>query len=356
MKSKISLIKIALCGPSDVNREIAIAKEVITEWNLQNGEARGFWLEHKHWSSNCHPEAGDRPQAIVNRQIIDGSDLIVAVFWNRLGTTTGVASSGTEEEIKRGVAMKKVVAVYFSDLESVTEETDKDQLERLWNFRQELRTQSLCWNFASRAQFRQLFARHLAMKINEIKGVPPDSQPVGPTQIINGNHNNQAGRDVNLYAHPPIIKNILERREGAVSPQELFQIKNWIEELAEGDTKSSRNAAFGKFGKMFLNHFRIARRDDLSSKRMPEVEEWFKTQRAIQTRGLRTKAPDQWRHKRIGAIKSTMRSMGRTKEEYYTELARRLGMKKPFDSLTSLTKTILDRVYDMVLRDARTSK
>ena len=41
--------------------------------------------------------------------------------------------------------------------------------------------------------------------------------------------------------------------------------------------------------------------------------------------------------------------MGKTNETYYPELSDRLNMKKPFTSLTRLTKTDLDRVYQMVL-------
>jgi hypothetical protein len=48
MNANISLLKLSLCGPGDVRKEIGIAQEVITEWNLQHGEASGFWLKHQH--------------------------------------------------------------------------------------------------------------------------------------------------------------------------------------------------------------------------------------------------------------------------------------------------------------------
>jgi hypothetical protein len=50
-----------------------------------------------------------------------------------------------------------------------------------------------------------------------------------------------------------------------------------------------------------------------------------------------------------------MKSIGRTNDDYYPEIASRLKMKKPFDSITKLTKTDLERVYRMVLKDAGTS-
>lgn len=48
-----------------------------------------------------------------------------------------------------------------------------------------------------------------------------------------------------------------------------------------------------------------------------------------------------------------MSGMGKTNESYYPELSDRLNLKRAFTSLTGLTKTDLDRVYQMVLRDSR---
>ncbi len=102
-----------------------------------------------------------------------------------------------------------------------------------------------------------------------------------------------------------------------------------------------------------MKRFKVPKREALLSTDMPAVEAWYRQQKAIQTTGYKTKAPDQWRASRITAIKTAMRRMGKVNEDYYPELAERLNMKKAFTSLTRLTKTDLDRVYQMVLRDSR---
>ncbi len=173
------------------------------------------------------------------------------------------------------------------------------------------------------------------------------------TQAITGDNNVQVGRDVNVFTTPPRIEKVIQRPEGSVTPEELHRIKCMIEELAEGEIGMSRKAAFGKWGAIFLNRFKLDKREELLSSRMNEVEEWLNLQRAIQTRGLKTKAPDEWRRKRIGTIKAVMNQMGFTNETYYPELSRRLRMRKSFISLKDLTKRDLDRVYNLVLRDAR---
>jgi len=150
MQPQVTLLKLTLCGPSDVKKEFTIAREVIDEWNIRNGEVKGFWIKYQHWSTDAYPDLNDRPQGVINRQLIDGSDLLLAIFWSRFGTPTGAANSGTEEEIRRGIQNGKKVMVYFSNLEPLPPEADAGQIHRLCQFRQELFRQGLCWTFNSR--------------------------------------------------------------------------------------------------------------------------------------------------------------------------------------------------------------
>lgn len=91
--------RVILGGPADVERDVGAAREALHEWNDHYAQQRGQVLLPIWWKTHSTPELGDRPQAIVNRQLIDRGDILVAVFWTRLGTPTGVAESGTAEEI-----------------------------------------------------------------------------------------------------------------------------------------------------------------------------------------------------------------------------------------------------------------
>jgi hypothetical protein len=359
--SSIELIKLTLCGPTDVAKEIALAAEAINDWNCQHGEQRGFWVKHQHWSTDSYPDAQETGQGAINKQLIDSTDILVALFWSRIGTPTATAESGTVEEIQRAIAGGTKVMVYFSDLEPLPAGTSIEQLKRLSAFRQRLRAHKSCWTFQSRSRFRDDFANHLALVLNDFplgrKGrarrKPADA---AVRQSARGTGNIQIagdGNEVHQYQRPPVIKTILERRPGSITTAEEHQIAEWIKDLAEGTMGKSRNEAYGEWGARLLRRFKAAKREALLSTDMPAVEAWYRQQKAIQTRGYKAKAPDQWRALRIKAIKAAMTSMGNTNEAYYSELSDRLNMKKAFISLTRLTKTDLDRVYQMVLRDSR---
>jgi hypothetical protein len=353
MKTNIRVLKISLCGPSDVSREIKIAKEVITDWNTKHSDALNLYLKHQHWATDATPDLADRPQGVIDRQMIDDADIVVAIFWTRFGTPTGVAGSGTEEEIRRGITLGKRVMVYFSDLEPIPPQSDFSQLTQVNAFREHLLAKGLCWSFTSRKDFRISFDIHLARAVHDMgsdgKRVPAPSI----SQSIVGDNNMQIGGSLHFYEKPPTIKTVFERRPGSVSASEQKQIHAWIESLAEGTVGKTREAAFGEWWTRFHNRFDVARVEDFPSVRMPEVKEWHREQTGIQTRGLKTKAPDAWRNERIKAIKAAMRTMGHTNESYYPQVAGRLKMKKPFRSLKDLTKRDLDRVYTMALGDSR---
>ena len=359
MSKKLELVKLTLCGPSDVAKEIDIAKKVIDDWNRLNAEARGLTVKHQHWLSDTYPNASERAQGNVNKLVIDEAQILVAVFWRRIGTPTGEGESGTVEEIRRGIRLRRKVLVYFSDLESLSTNTDQQQVDKLWSFRQELKARSSCWSFQSRDKFREQFANHLALALNAFKPKGPRGKIKEQTKVTqtmrDGIQSAGDGNTFNQYQVPPVIKNIMERRPDSVTVEEEYQIGLWIKELAEGTLGKTRDEAFAEWGSRFLEKFKVAKREALPSADFGEVQKWYRQQRAIQKSGLKTKAPDQWRNARIAAIKRAMKEMGKVNETYYPELSDRLNMKKPFTSLTKLTRTDLQRVYDMVLRDNRGS-
>jgi hypothetical protein len=359
--SSVELIKLTLCGPTDVAKEMALAAEAINDWNCQHGEQRGFWVKHQHWSTDSYPDAQETGQGAINKQLIDSTNILVAIFWSRIGTPTASAESGTVEEIQRAIAGGKKVMVYFSDLEPLPAGASIEQIKRLSAFREQLRTHTSCWTFQSRSRFRDDFANHLALVLNDFplgrkRPLHRKSTNSAVRQNARGDGNIQIagdGNEVHQYQRPPVIKTVLERRPGSITPAEEHQIGEWIKELAEGTMGKSRNAAFGEWGARLLRRFKVPKREALLSADMPIVEAWYLQQKAIQKRGYKTKAPDLWRASRIRAIKAAMTSMGKTNETYYPELADRLNIKRVFTSLTGLTKTDLDRVYQMVLRDSR---
>lgn len=159
-------ISVMIASPSDVVQERALAREVIHEWNAMHARDRSQVLLPIGWESNSIPAMGERPQEIINKQILKDADILVAIFWTRLGTSTGKAASGTVEEIEEHIATGKPVLIYFSITPVTPASVDTDQYAALTEFRRSLQSRGLYQEFDDAADFRVKFARHLAQTIN----------------------------------------------------------------------------------------------------------------------------------------------------------------------------------------------
>lgn len=161
------MLSILVSSPSDVAAECATVLTAIWDWNSSHSRDVGIMLEPVQWQTHAYPESGDRPQAIINKQIVDESDMVIAVFGHRIGTATGTAQSGTIEEIERLRDKGKLVAVYFSS-GPIPRDHDPEQLRRLNEYRESLKENTLYWNFQSTEDLYRLISQHLAKSVSRI--------------------------------------------------------------------------------------------------------------------------------------------------------------------------------------------
>lgn len=167
MSFATNALRIMIASPGDVAEERKVVTEEILRWNDANAFARKLALLPVKWETHSTPQFGDHPQTIINRQLLDEVDIVVAIFGTRIGTPTEEYLSGTVEEIKKHVAAGKTAKVYFSDVPVSPSSLDPDQYKLLQQFRQECESTSLFATFNSIEQFRSLFSHHLDIELNQ---------------------------------------------------------------------------------------------------------------------------------------------------------------------------------------------
>ena len=167
MTFQANVLRVMIASPGDVAEERKAITEEILRWNDANTFARKLVLLPVKWETHSTPQHGDHPQAIINRQLLDDADIIVAVFGTRIGTPTQGYISGTVEEIKRHVAAGKTAKVYFSDVPVPPSSLDPEQYGQLQAFRKECQTTSLHATFGSVQQLRTDFRHHLDLELNQ---------------------------------------------------------------------------------------------------------------------------------------------------------------------------------------------
>lgn len=154
--------------PSDVEDEVQTVKKTIEEINTDIGEQIGINFKTLDWKHNSRPDSGDAAQNIINEQLLNQADGIIAIFWTRFGTPTSQYGSGTEEEIQKAIEQGKSVKMYFSDKPINPSELNSRQYKRVTAFKRQYN--GLSRSFKSSEDLKTMLRSHLLFLLSELKG------------------------------------------------------------------------------------------------------------------------------------------------------------------------------------------
>ncbi|MEH2454520.1 hypothetical protein [Nostoc sp.] len=172
---QVEKLKIFLASPSDVAIERRHVEKVKEEINRIVAADKGIVLEVVS-SANAFPSYGKDGQAILNEQIgkMQEYDLFIGIMWNRIGTPTPRAKSGTVEEFGRAVKAlmregKPQVWFYFREAPvHLTTKEDLRQREQTLEFKANFRRgKGLFWEYKTPTNFRDLLRGHLTLWLNQ---------------------------------------------------------------------------------------------------------------------------------------------------------------------------------------------
>lgn len=172
MPFSAQVMKVLIASPSDVAQEREAIAQTLYEWNALNSEETGYVLLPVRWESHAAPAMGDRPQAIINNQVVRGCDMLIGAFWTRLGSNTGIEESGTVEEIKFFLKESRPVMLYFSKAKADLEYIDLKQLETLKKFKESIRDRGLQDGYNSAEDLKQKLLRQLTIVMRDISTSP----------------------------------------------------------------------------------------------------------------------------------------------------------------------------------------
>jgi len=168
MSFPAQVFRILIASPSDVSEEREIAVRTIQEWNDLNAAERQLVLLPLRWETHSAPEYGKRPQEVINRQVVDHCDLLVGVFWTRIGSPTGVSDSGTIEEIERVATDGKPVMLYFSQAKHDPDKLDLEQLAKLREFKKKTFPKALIESYGGAIEFKDKLAKQIEIQLRTL--------------------------------------------------------------------------------------------------------------------------------------------------------------------------------------------
>lgn len=160
-------IPVMIASPGDVAEERNLIRDIIHEWNDIHSMQTNSVLMPVGWETHSSPDLGGRPQSLINKNVLSFCDLLVGVFWTRIGTPTGASESGTAEEIRIHVDAGKPAMVYFSTAPVAPETLDPEQYSALKEFKNWCKGKGLIEEYDNLAAFSDKFRRHVQIMLRD---------------------------------------------------------------------------------------------------------------------------------------------------------------------------------------------
>jgi hypothetical protein len=173
MSFKSETYRVLIASPSDLSEERQAATEAVNEWSAQHAAAESVVLLPLKWETHATPQSGVGPQEAINHQLVRDCDILVGMFWTKFGTSTGVAESGTAEEVDQFVAGGKPAMLYFSSRPIDPNRIDLKQFRKLKTFKAATYEEALAGGFSSVDGLRQTLLRDLIRLVRKMKPSRP---------------------------------------------------------------------------------------------------------------------------------------------------------------------------------------
>jgi hypothetical protein len=162
MLKNITVKNVLISSPGDVASYKKAIVETIYLWNSINTEKHKLVLLPMQWERDAYSDIGDGAQSVINKQLVKKCDLIIGVFWNRIGTRTKEYVSGSVEEIELAIKGKKPCMVYFCNEKK--ESIDEEQKKLVEEYKKDIGKRMLYYDFLDIDELQKLIINQLGLK------------------------------------------------------------------------------------------------------------------------------------------------------------------------------------------------
>lgn len=223
-----TIMRIVVASPGDVQNERDSIKRVAEELNQGVARDRGLRLEVARWEEEAYPGVHLLgPQGLISAVLrIPESDIVIVIFGRRLGTPVLGTESGTAYELREALEAWKEnggrpqVMVYFkTDSGEPVPEAEKEQWERLKEFKDTLPYEIFSWHYVG-DEFEDLVRGHLTRFLRDNYPIKAARNKAPPRR----SDRNLLSRYLERIAKEPLVRTALFAGEYQVEPADLLWI------------------------------------------------------------------------------------------------------------------------------------
>lgn len=172
-KEKImyKVLKIFIASPSNLTEEREYIRKIVDRINSTIGKRINIFLQILSWENSVYADIGADAQDVINKQINDNYDVFIGLMWDRVGSETKRALSGTIEEYER--AYNKYIfnkntklMMYFKTSAIPIDKIDTSQIEKLKAFKKRISDDgNLYYTYSTTLEFSEMLYDQLTMML-----------------------------------------------------------------------------------------------------------------------------------------------------------------------------------------------
>lgn len=164
MPFSATVFRVLIASPGDALPERDAIERAIIEWDDEHAQDRGVAFLPVRWE-RASPRGGTSGQEVVNEDLVETSDVLIGVFWSRIGRKTKHDQSGSIEEIRQFATSQKPYGLFFKN-QTLPMDHDQRQFNALKRFKAEVHSfdselRGLAQDFESSDQLGRLVGRFL---------------------------------------------------------------------------------------------------------------------------------------------------------------------------------------------------
>jgi len=179
------VVHVFIASPSDVAEERQALRQMIWDFNDEHTPDTKVVLLPRMWETNSTPHIGAPPQAILDDQLVDSSDIVIGVFWTRIGQLTDDGKYATVHELDRFVDAGKPALLYFSNTPVVPSSIEPEQYDAVQAFKKDIASRSLYREYSGVPELIEHARRDLLSVVREHFNLPVEGRAAQPPRKTN---------------------------------------------------------------------------------------------------------------------------------------------------------------------------
>lgn len=208
MTFSATVVQVFIASPSDTTSSRDAIERALSRWNASRAESDNLVILPRRYETSAVPQMGNDGQQVINRQLVDSADIVIAVFANKLGSATPRSISGTVEEIKEAYESGKKVHVYFS--EAPVPREFMDQVAELEKYKTEF--QGLYGTYTDDSDLVDKVRHAIDTDMPSFGGISQQepisaANPIARHQHDRSTESDSKGRIRNRHRHAIVIEN-----------------------------------------------------------------------------------------------------------------------------------------------------